>query len=186
MQCLRLEHDTSKGHPLCRDCYLILEGTDSVENRRKQFLKGDALKWGTVINFAEGGNAENYKVAGWGSAEGTFTWTEGKTASLNIPISVTNAPFVILKAGLSAFLSPGKVDKQTVRILINNKAAGIWVFVKPELQEKSLFIPRDLLMKSNDIEISFHIPDAVSPAQLGFNNDKRVLGLAIRTIELTE
>jgi hypothetical protein len=42
MQQLRREHDTEKGHSLCRDCYVVLEGTDSVENRRKQFLKGDA------------------------------------------------------------------------------------------------------------------------------------------------
>jgi MoaA/NifB/PqqE/SkfB family radical SAM enzyme len=42
MQQLRREPDTEKGHSLCRDCYVVLEGTDSVENRRKQFLKGDA------------------------------------------------------------------------------------------------------------------------------------------------
>ena len=36
------------------------------------------------------------------------------------------------------------------------------------------------------MEISFHIPDAVSPAQVGFNNDKRALGLAVHTIELKE
>ena len=42
MQCLRLEHNTNKCHPLCRDCYLILEGGDSVEKRRNQFLRGDA------------------------------------------------------------------------------------------------------------------------------------------------
>ena len=186
LQRLRLEHDTNKGHPLCRDCYLILEGSDSVENRRKQFLKGDALKWGTVINFAEGGNADYYKVTGWGKAEGLFTWTEGGSASLNIPISATKAPFVTLKAGLSAFLSPGKVDKQTVSILINNKAVGIWVFVKPGLQEKMVFIPRESFVKSSNMEIIFHTPDAVSPAQAGLNNDERVLGLAVHTIELTE
>lgn len=186
MQGLRLEHDTDKGHPLCRDCYLILEGRDSIENRRRQFLKGDALKWGTVIDFAEGGNADHYKVAGWGSAEATFTWTEGASASLNIPISVPETPFVTLKAGLSAFVNPGKVDRQSVRILINSKAVGIWVFEDPTLQEKMLFIPRDLLTKSSNMEITFHIPDAVSPAHVGFNDDKRVLGLAVHTIELTE
>ena len=186
MQRLRIEHDTNRGHPLCRDCYLILEGSDNVENRRKQFLKGDALKWGTVINFAKSGNAEHYKAGGWGSAEGTFTWTEGASASLNIPISVPEEPFVILKAGLSAFLNPGKVDRQTVRILINSKAVGIWVFEDPTFQEKMLFIPRVLLTKSNNMEISFYMPDAVSPAQVRFNNDKRVLGLAVQTIELTK
>jgi MoaA/NifB/PqqE/SkfB family radical SAM enzyme len=44
MQRLRLEHDTNRCHPFCKDCYLVLEGSDSVENRKKQFLKGDALK----------------------------------------------------------------------------------------------------------------------------------------------
>ncbi len=44
MQSLRLEHDTNKCNPLCRDCYLIIEGSDSVENRRKQFFKAEALK----------------------------------------------------------------------------------------------------------------------------------------------
>jgi MoaA/NifB/PqqE/SkfB family radical SAM enzyme len=44
MRRLRAFHDTNKGHPLCKDCYLFLEGNDSVENRRKQFLYGDALE----------------------------------------------------------------------------------------------------------------------------------------------
>ena len=186
MQRLRLEHDTNRCHPLCRDCYLVLEGSDSVENRRKQFLRGDALKWGAVINFAAGGNADHYKVAGWGEAESSFTWTEGRKASLTIPIHSPTAPFITLKARLRAFLSPGKVDKQTVRILINGKAVGIWVFVKPELQEKTLFIPSESFVKSSNMEITFHTSDAVSPAQVGFNNDEHVLGLAVQTIEVTE
>jgi len=45
MQRLRIEHDTNRCHPLCRDCYLVLEGADNIENRRKQFLKGDALEF---------------------------------------------------------------------------------------------------------------------------------------------
>jgi MoaA/NifB/PqqE/SkfB family radical SAM enzyme len=45
MQRLRVEYDTNRCHPLCRDCYLVLEGPDSTENRRKQFLKGDALEF---------------------------------------------------------------------------------------------------------------------------------------------
>ena len=138
------------------------------------------------VYSTEGGNADYYKVTGWGRAEGTFTWTEGGSASLNIPISVPEAPFVTLKARLSAFLSPGKVHKQTVHILINSKAVGVWVFMKPEFQERTVIIPRGILMKSGNMGISFHTPDAISPAQVGFNNDKRVLGLAVHAIELTE
>ena len=43
MQRLRSQHDTDKAHALCKQCYLVLEGKDSVENRKKQFLAGDAL-----------------------------------------------------------------------------------------------------------------------------------------------
>lgn len=63
---------------------------------------------------------------------------------------------------------------------------GIWVFVKPELQEKTLFIPSESFVKLSNMEISFHTPDAISPNQVGFNEDNRVLGLAVYTIELTE
>jgi MoaA/NifB/PqqE/SkfB family radical SAM enzyme len=43
MQRLRSDHDTARGHALCKSCYVFTEGGDSVENRKKQFLKGDAL-----------------------------------------------------------------------------------------------------------------------------------------------
>lgn len=42
MQRLRTDHDTVRGHSLCRDCYVFTDGGASVENRKKQFLKGDA------------------------------------------------------------------------------------------------------------------------------------------------
>ena len=63
----------------------------------------------------------------------------------------------------------------------------IWVFITPDLQERMLFIPRDLLMKSADMDVTFQMTEAVSPVQMiGFNGDKRVLGLAVHTIELRE
>ena len=43
MQQLRNDHDTSRGHALCQSCYVFTDGGSSVENRRKQFLKSDAL-----------------------------------------------------------------------------------------------------------------------------------------------
>ncbi|MFO7600907.1 MAG: SPASM domain-containing protein, partial [Candidatus Desulfacyla sp.] len=186
MQRLRRDHDTERCHPLCRDCYLVVEGGVSVEHRRKQFLKGDALKWKMVIDFTAGGNADRYKAMGWGKTEGGFTWTEGQEATLHIPIQFLTAPFISLKARVTPFVSPGKVVRQTVRILINGKAAGMWVLVKPELQEKILLISSGASSKSSPMEMTFLMADAVSPFAVGFNDDKRVLGLAVQSIELTE
>jgi MoaA/NifB/PqqE/SkfB family radical SAM enzyme len=43
MQRLRRDHDTARGHALCKSCYVFTDGGASVENRKEQFLKGDAL-----------------------------------------------------------------------------------------------------------------------------------------------
>ena len=43
MQQFRRDHDTARAHQLCKSCYVFTDGGDSVESRRQQFLKGDAL-----------------------------------------------------------------------------------------------------------------------------------------------
>jgi hypothetical protein len=43
MRRLRKDHDTARGHALCRSCYVFTDGGASVEIRRRQVLKGDAL-----------------------------------------------------------------------------------------------------------------------------------------------
>lgn len=39
MQRLRRDHDTDRGAPSCRTCYMTQRGSDSVANRRAQFLR---------------------------------------------------------------------------------------------------------------------------------------------------
>ena len=46
MRQLRSDHDTARGHALCRSCYVFTDGGASVANRKKQFLKGDAAVCG--------------------------------------------------------------------------------------------------------------------------------------------
>jgi len=43
MQQLRMNHDTARGDALCKNCYIFTDGGASMENRKRQFLKGDAL-----------------------------------------------------------------------------------------------------------------------------------------------
>ena len=182
---VRMKHDSSEGPPLCRECYLILEGRDSVINRRNQFLKGDALESCSIINFSKEGNADDYKLSGWSETEQGFTWTDGIFAGLVIKILATYAPFVYLSANLSAFLIPGKVDRQMINIIINGHPIGIWLIKEPGLQQRTLAVPNTLFKNTDRMEIRFHIPDAASPYQFGLNDDRRLLGFAVQTIELS-
>jgi hypothetical protein len=43
MRQLRIDHDSPRAHPLCKSCYVFTDGGASVESRRMQFLRGDAL-----------------------------------------------------------------------------------------------------------------------------------------------
>ena len=43
MQQLRRDHDTAKAHTLCKNCCVFTDGGGSVDSRKRQFLKNDAL-----------------------------------------------------------------------------------------------------------------------------------------------
>ena len=186
MQKLRLEHDTRRANSHCRNCYLVIRGMDSLANRKTQFLKGDALNWGAVIDFGNHGNSEYFKLDGWAEGEEGFSWTVDREASLKIPIYSPEAPYIALKISISPFLNPGKVDRQPVDILVNGKELDQWVFEIPGFQERTLVFPSELLPVSGVLYIAFRMPAAVSPCQAGLSNDERTLGIAVQSIELME
>ena len=147
--------------------------------------KINPYKWGSTIRFGTNGNIQSYQTKGWNRPEKDFTWSTGKNSSLDILINRHKSSTIILKASMKAFLVPGKVDRQTVNILINGKKAGEWIITKPGFQEQILKIPNHLFTNHNKVAIiTFNTPDATSPARIGFNKDKRILGIALRSIEL--
>jgi len=70
-----------------------------------------------------------------------------------------------------------------VTININGRKAGVWIVTGPG--EYNLTIPQDYL-KGPKLKISFELPDAASPANLGISSDSRKLALAMKTIKLSE
>ena len=150
---------------------------------RKQ--RADTYKWGSTIQFGFLGNAEPYQTRGWSFPEDGFTWTDGHKASLAVPITNPEAT-VILKANLRALLYQGKIEKQTVHVLVNGQDAGKWVITKRGFHEHIVIIPETFFTNPYSMEITFNIPNATSPAQLDVSKDKRCLGIAVRTVELSK
>lgn len=141
-------------------------------------------QWGSTIKFGLLGNSQPYEIAGWSLPYEGLTWTVGKSATLIMPITTPKSS-ISLKATLTPLLMPGKLEKQTVDILINGKKADEWLITKPGLQEQTLNIPKSLFTNPDIVSITFNTLDATSPKQLGISNDGRVLGVAMHTIELT-
>jgi len=141
-------------------------------------------KWGTAIDFTSKGNAEQYEAEGWGTPESYYTWSTRKAAQLVLPTELPKSP-VTLKARLSAFLVPGKVEKQTVRVLVDNHFAGEWVITQVGMQEKVLTIPNQLFTNPGETIIGFEMPNAIPPNTIGAGADLRELAIAVASLSLT-
>ena len=140
-------------------------------------------KWGTVIQFGKYGNAGGYKEAGWHPPEVYGTWTRGKEAKLSIPLPRVKAGSIILKVDLKAFLCQGKRECQRVNVVVNGQGICNWAVEKNRYHRQAAVIPGRFI-KNHRAEIKFVLPDALSPSEAGVNEDKRMLGVNVRALEL--
>jgi len=138
-------------------------------------------EYGSKIQFGEGGNAEQYQVQGWSDPEKGFTWTDGKSASLVIPVNQPQSDLT-LSASLFPFTA-GELINQNVYISINDKKLGKWDV--GDSGDYSITIPKEYVTKSL-LNVSFDLPDAASPSKLNISNDTRMLGIAVLSIKVLE
>jgi hypothetical protein len=168
---------------------ISLDGTEAPSEMKN-------YQWGKVIDFGVDGNSDPYLRTGWNiSPEADFTWTNGTRASLVIPHADTDSD-VELRAIVRPYVAPGKLDKQTIRIFVNERYVGDWALERENrllerlkrsrgFQERRLLIPNGLL-KENILRITFELPNAASPVSIGDTWDIRVLGMAMQSLALTE
>jgi hypothetical protein len=162
---------------------LTLFGCKKPDSRSPSPEKSGKLE--TVISFGSSGNARDYSPSGWSTPEKDFTWIAGKEgASLAIPIPSFKGEALTLSAKMFPHIIPGKLNKQTVEILINGQKAGKWEFTKPGNAEKTLLIPKTLITNRN-LVISFITPDAAKPKDIG-GIDKRILSVAFYNLKIAE
>jgi len=152
-------------------------------------------QWGSHIQFGVGGSYLLYNAEGWSSPERGQTWTQGRTASLVLPVSGAESD-IKLDVMISPFIVPGKVNAQRVNVFVNGRKVDTWDIARQsriwgKKKRKGLFrarssiIPKNLL-NNTELKITFDLPDAISPKEAGVSKDMRVLGIAFNTIVLTE
>jgi Sulfatase len=143
--------------------------------------------WGEVIHFGMQGNARSYQAEGWclPAPNEAFTWSNGRRATLVIPGSVPKSP-VSIRTTVGAFIVPGKVGRQRLRVLIQGQTAAEWEITKPGFHERSTNIPKELLTDPQQTVITFEMPDAASPIEVGVGGDVRELAIAFESLRLTE
>jgi hypothetical protein len=137
---------------------------------------------GTVIEFGDGGASGLYRRSGWAetSRRLSFTWTEGKSAKLVLPIPANSGPLT-LKMRMGGLIHPPDLLFQPVEVYANGqKIADLQV---SKLADFEASIPASIPNPDGKIEIEFRIPKSVSPKALGESSDSRELGIYVVRIQ---
>jgi hypothetical protein len=152
-----------------------------AELRRIQRVAARQYAWGTELRFGEHGNAGPFYGIGWSNPERDITWTDGHLATLVLPVPPAKGD-VTLTASFTGFVSAGKRERQSVRLLVNRYEVAQWV-ATGDFQEYTALIPKEDLGDAV-VEIEFDLPDASSPVEMGTGTDPRTLGLAMFKLKL--
>ncbi len=162
---------------------LSLGSCDRSETVSGPLATPAAIQFGTKISFGEGGNSERYKVTGWSKTEAKFTWTEGTSARLQLPISPTNDP-ISLKMTMAALVNPPDVPFQPVEVFANDQKIADWQV--GNTAEFVAALPSAITKVGGVLNLEFKTPKATSPKALGQSADARVLGICCLDLELAK
>lgn len=139
---------------------------------------GEMYTLGTKIIFGKDGTSDKFLMTGWSYPEDGSTWTEGYKSVLGIPTTKTDSDLNLTITAIQF------TTQQRVYVTVNDYQIGEWCFNGSNVQEKSIIIPHETLNDRVQY-ITFDLPDAKSPKNLGLSEDGRTLALAVRSIVVT-
>jgi hypothetical protein len=85
-----------------------------------------------------------------------------------------------------AYLKPGILDRQRVKLYINRQPVADWVLSSRDFEMLEAILPAGKAGNSGNLVVTFELPDCVSPNAIGDGEDIRRLGLAVSQLSLSE
>ncbi len=163
----------------CASCDL-----SALADVRTEKPSGYAL--GERVSFAEKTGGRKYAGAGWSYSVGQGMWSESPVASLVLGLERVPPGDLVLAIEGSAFVS-AQHPRQEIEVSINGAIVGTLIYGAPaKVESKSLRLPRAVLSQApGPMVIQFRSRDAKSPHELGWNDDRRRLGLWLMAIRLS-
>ena len=136
---------------------------------------------GQQISFNTAGNSQEYRTFGWSKTEEQFTWSEGRSAKLELPVG-PNPGTLMLHAKLAAYINPPDLPSQPVEVYANGAKIADWEV--GNTAEFTATIPAAVSAKKSNLELEFRTPKALSPKSAGVADDARVLGIAMHNLRV--
>lgn len=140
--------------------------------------------YGDLVNVGLTGEGGRYLDAGWSQQADRHCWSNASRAVLSMTVEPPTADLV-LAFDLIPHVHPQALPKQRVEIIVNGQKAEEWVGTEQRMQRMEIEVPKAWI-DGPELEIIFHLPDAVSPVELGTGGDGSQLGIALINILVSE
>lgn len=131
------------------------------------------LKVGETISFGAANAGIQLLSDGWALPETWGVWSNAKLASVYFP--KPQQAINVLELNLRAFIAPNHPN-QEVSVLLDGKLMGTYSLAKGE--GNVLNIPLSSTA-NNFYRVDFQMHNPIRPVDLGFNQDQRLLGVAL-------
>jgi hypothetical protein len=138
-------------------------------------------EWGTRLRFGVAHGGEVYLTSGWSTTSTNFAWSDGKSAEISFGIEDPESD-IGLYISMFAYIVQGKVDRQRVRMWVNDYSLGEKIFTDSQGQALRIRIPHNVV-QSDRIVVRFELPDAVVPRLIGEGRDSRELAIGLFEFE---
>lgn len=120
-------------------------------------------------------------TSGWSTPENWGTWSAGLQAQVDVRVT-PEARSIALE--VMAFVLP---QHPAQRVIVSLNGEQVLTTRLVQLQDNHLEIPitpaiRQRLADNDRLTIELQLPDAISPEQLGINDDSRVMGLGLKRL----
>jgi len=158
---------------------IVLSDTDYDVNSAENLTEAHYFyNLDSQLNFNSGTTAvSDYCVKGFSNPEETFTWTIGQESEMKFIFDNKKESDVSIKMNYFTY-----TDSQHVLVYANDNLVEEYDAIGEE--EKNLVIPHEYI-QDGMLLLKFQLPDAISPYSKGESNDKRELGLAIRSLSIS-
>ena len=130
-----------------------------------------------TVDFA-GRDGDEYLWYGWARI-GEELWAEANSAMVFTAPTQSGATLVFRLRG---FVVPGRLDKQDVTVLLNDKPLTAFTITDREPRQYSVVLPAELLLPQNTLR--FRMPNATSEQKLGIGNDPRFRSFRLIAIDV--
>jgi hypothetical protein len=135
-----------------------------------------------ITSFAVDGNSDELVAGGWSEKEPAGRWTDGHHAKLSLFVGKLGTP-VRVQFEMNAFTHAEKVS-QRVAVSINGRHVADWTIGAGASTQEVLIDPVDVDKTKGFAELSFQLPDAISPVDAGLSSDTRMLGVFVRNMTI--